>query len=97
MPVAQQIEPIPVLEPVRRTSSSPALSEGQIAEVVARLRQRFSPAQITSAELERRVRGFHSQFGPARIRTLVAILVERLARRSIEASTPASEATAAMR
>lgn len=98
MSIAQQTEPIPVTQPGRRTSPSLGLSEDkQIAEVVARLRQRFSPEQISSAELERRVRGFHRQFGTARVRTFVAILVERLARRSIEGPTSAPEATAEMR
>jgi hypothetical protein len=91
MTIARDIEPITV-------KSSPSLSdEKQIAEVVARLRRRFSAEQISSAELERRVRGFHRQFATARVRTFVAILVEHVARRSIETPAWAPEATAGMR
>jgi hypothetical protein len=98
MPIAQQIGPITVTEPDRHVSSSPSLSEDkQIAEVIARLRQRFSPEQISSAELERRVRGFHGQFAAARVRTFVAILVEIAARRLIEAPAWAPETTVGMR
>jgi hypothetical protein len=98
MSIAQQIEPMTVIEPDRRSHSSLSLSEDkQIAEVVARLRRRFSPEQISSAELERRVRGFHRQFATARVRTFVAILVEHGARGSIEDPAGASEAAAGMR
>jgi hypothetical protein len=98
MSIAQHTEPILVPEHRRRTLTSPAPPEDkQITEVIARLRQRFSPDQISSTELERRVRGFQRQFGAARIRTFVAIFVERLARRSIEAPMSAPEATAGMR
>jgi hypothetical protein len=98
MSIAQHTEPIPVTEDRGSTGSSPALPEDkQITEVIARLRQRFSPDQISSTELERRVRGFHRQFGTARIRTFVAILVERLARRSIETPTSTPTATTGTR
>jgi len=59
----------------------------QIAEIVERIEQRYPREQISRAELEGRVRGFYRQFGTARIRTFVAIFVERLVRRSIEGSS----------
>jgi hypothetical protein len=58
--------------------------DDQIAEIVGRIQQRFPREQISRAELEGRVRGFHRQFRTARIRTFVAVFVERLVRRSIE-------------
>jgi len=56
----------------------------QIAEIVGRLQQRYPREQISRADLEGRVRGFHRQFSTARIRIFVAVFVERLVRRSIE-------------
>ena len=60
------------------------LYDEQIAEIVSRLQQRYPREQVSQADLEGRVRGFHRQFSTARIRTFVAIFVERLVRRSIE-------------
>jgi hypothetical protein len=62
-----------------------ARDDMQINEIITRLRRRYPPERIPAAELDRRVRGFYRQFGDARVRTFVAILVERLARRLIEA------------
>jgi hypothetical protein len=45
-------------------------------------------ADALKRELDRRVRRFYRQFGSARVRTLVAILVERRVRRSIDALPP---------
>jgi len=56
----------------------------QIAEVTGRLRQRYPRDPISPADLQDRVRGFHRQFDTARIRTFVAVFVERLVQRSIE-------------
>jgi hypothetical protein len=56
----------------------------QIAEIAGRLQRRYPNEQISRADLEGRVRGFHRQFDTARIRTFVAVFVERLVRRSIE-------------
>jgi hypothetical protein len=60
------------------------LYDDQIADIVSRVQQRYKRDQISQAELEDRVRGFHRQFSTARIRTFVAIFVERLVRGSIE-------------
>lgn len=66
-------------------SAVAARDDKQINEIIARLGRRYPPEQISSTELERRVRGFYRQFGDARIRAFVAILVERRVRRSIDA------------
>jgi hypothetical protein len=68
-PISVQVEP---------------LYHEQIAEIVARVRQRYPREQISQAELDGRVRAFHRQFSAARIRTFVATFVERLVQRSIE-------------
>jgi hypothetical protein len=62
-------------------------SNEQIIEIVGRLQQRYPAQQTSRADLEGRVRGFYHQFDTARIRTFVAIFVERLVRRSIEQSS----------
>jgi hypothetical protein len=64
--------------------------DAQIDEIVGRLRRRYTLKQISPAELEGRVRGFYRQFDTARIRTFVAVFVERLARRSIEEPPPSA-------
>jgi len=83
---AQSGSPIPTsLDRVRL--DSPELEpvyDAQIAEIVGRLQRRYPREQISRADLEGRVRGFHRQFSTARIRTFVAVFVERLVRRSIE-------------
>jgi len=56
----------------------------QIAEIVGRLEQRYPGDQISRADLEGRVRGFHRQFNTVRIRSFVSVFVERLVRRSID-------------
>ena len=63
---------------------SPPGHDEQITEIVGRLQQRYSGEQISRAELERRVRDVHRQFNSARIRSFVAVFVERLVRRSID-------------
>jgi hypothetical protein len=64
----------------------------QIDEIVERLSLRFSPEQISEADLRGRVRGFYDQFARARVRTFIAIFVERYVRRSIEAPSLSSQA-----
>jgi hypothetical protein len=59
----------------------------QITEIVGRLQRHYPSEQISRAELEGRVRGFHRQFNTARIRTFIAVFVERLVRRSIDEPT----------
>jgi hypothetical protein len=59
----------------------------QITKIVDRLRKRYPAEQVSREDLESRVRGFYHQFDTARIRTFIAIFVERLARRSIEQSS----------
>jgi hypothetical protein len=59
----------------------------QIIEIVGRLQRRYPAERASRADLEGRVRGFYHQFDTARIRTFVAIFVERLVRRSIERSS----------
>jgi hypothetical protein len=61
----------------------------QIAEITDRLQRRYPTGEISPADLEGRVRGFHRQFDTARIRTFVAVFVERLVRRSIETPSAA--------
>lgn len=56
----------------------------QIAEITGRLQRRYPREPISPADLEGRVRAFHRQFDTARIRTFVAVFVERLVQRSIE-------------
>jgi len=68
-----------------------SLRDEQITEIIGRLRRRYPPERISRADLEERVRGAHHQFDAARIRTFVAVFVERLVRRSLEhpsAGTP---------
>jgi hypothetical protein len=57
----------------------------QVGEIVERLRRRYTRTQISIADLDRLVRGFYQQFESARVRTFVAIVVERLVRRTVEA------------
>jgi hypothetical protein len=78
--------PTPTLPGRARPDSSQVepVRDEQIAEIIGRIQQRYPHEQISQAELEGRVRGFHRQFSTARIRTFVAIFVERLVRRSIE-------------
>ena len=77
------------------TLQVPAYDE-QIAEIADRLQRRYPGERISRADLESRVRGFYRQFDTARIRTFVAVFVERLVRRSIEQpSAAASGAVAA--
>lgn len=60
-------------------------ADAQIDEIVERLKRRYTRDQISVADLQGRVRGFYGQYATARIRTFIAILVEALVRRSIEA------------
>jgi hypothetical protein len=91
MPTAQLVQPtsLPGLPTpfghVRADSAKdePPYDE-QIADIAGRLRRRYTNEQISQADLENRVRGFYRQFDTARIRTFVAVFVERLVRRSIE-------------
>jgi hypothetical protein len=59
--------------------------EKHVGEIVERLQRRYPRTQISIADLDRLVRGCYQQFESARVRTFVAILVERLVRRSFEA------------
>ncbi|WP_410626746.1 three-helix bundle dimerization domain-containing protein [Amycolatopsis sp. cmx-8-4] len=71
-------------------SAPPSGTEGrlrqtaEIGEIAARLRKRYPPSEISPADLTERVSGYHHRFDAARIRSYVPILVEHLARRSIE-------------
>ncbi|WP_328649128.1 hypothetical protein OHS58_18205 [Amycolatopsis sp. NBC_00348] len=56
----------------------------EIGEITARLRKRYPPSEISPADLAERVRVYHHRFDTARIRSYVPILVEHLARRSID-------------
>jgi hypothetical protein len=69
--------------PADSAKNEPPYDE-QIAEIAGRLQRRYPNEQISRADLEGRVRGFHRQFDTARIRTFVGVFVERLVRRSIE-------------
>nr|BFE74730.1 hypothetical protein GCM10020092_080310 [Actinoplanes digitatis] len=61
----------------------------QIGEIVGQLERRYTREQISSADLDSRVRGFYRDFAAARIRIFfVSIFVERLVRRSIETPLP---------
>jgi hypothetical protein len=75
---------------------SPTIGPGydeQVNEIVDRLRQRYSREEITPADLEGRVRGFYRRFETARVRTYVAVFVERLVRHSIDDPSPSKPAT----
>jgi hypothetical protein len=65
-------------------SPSFASPEQQIAEITGRLARRYPREQISRSDLETRVRRFYREFDTAHVRTFVAILVERLVRRSID-------------
>ena len=83
----------PPQDPMRVDSPSiERNNDEQIDEIVERLQPRYTREQISVADLESRVRGFYRQFDTARIRSFVAILVERLVRRSIEAPSPSPQA-----
>ena len=88
--VAQQVpaQPIaPDLGPVDSASgeaqSIQHAQNAQISEIVERLQWRYTREQISIADLNRRVNSVYRQFDAARVRNFVAILVERLVRRSI--------------
>jgi hypothetical protein len=87
---------LPILVPrgcvgIDSPTTGPA-HEKQVGETIERLQRRYTLTQISIADLDRLVRGFYRQFESARVRTFVAILVERLVRHSIEA--PAQRARA---
>lgn len=65
---------------------SPSFSspEQQIADIAGRLGRRYSREQISLVDLQTRVRDFYNGFDAVHVRTYVAILVERLVRRSID-------------
>ena len=64
--------------------------DDHIDEIVGRLERRYTRDQISSADLDRRVRGFYRDFATANIRTFVSIFVERLVRRSVETHSTTS-------
>lgn len=73
------------MEPGRLASPAMERSENdQIDEIISRLERRYTRDQISSADLNSRVRGFYRDFATARIRSFVSVFVERLVRRSIE-------------
>ncbi|MFB9696756.1 three-helix bundle dimerization domain-containing protein [Amorphoplanes digitatis] len=75
----------PGMEPGRLASPAMERSENdQIDEIISRLERRYTRDQISSADLNSRVRGFYRDFATARIRSFVSVFVERLVRRSIE-------------
>ena len=82
-------QPSPVPHDGARPDAAPIESSDheQIIEIVDRLQRRYPAERASRADLEGRVRGFYHQFDTARIRTFVAIFVERLVRRSIERSS----------
>jgi hypothetical protein len=59
-------------------------AKDQIAEITGRLERRYPPERISRSHLEARVQSADRQYDTARIRTFVAVLVERLVRRSVE-------------
>ncbi len=61
--------------------------DAQIEEIIDRLERRYTREQISSADLNSRVRRSYREFSTARIRKFVSIFVERLVRRSIEYPT----------
>jgi hypothetical protein len=67
--------------PVERDNAG---SDDQIAEITGRLERRYPPERISRSDLEARVRSAYKLFDTARVRTFVAVLVERLVRRSVE-------------
>jgi len=86
----QQALPIPPGTGSGRTAA-PIIGrtdDDQIDEIVGRLERRYTRDQISSADLDSRVRGFYLDFATARIRNFVSIFVERLVRRSIETPSP---------
>jgi hypothetical protein len=86
MRIVRPVPPLPAGPPARTAAA--ARDDKQINEITARLGRRFPPERISQTDLEGRVRRFYGQFRNARIRSFVAILVERLTRRSIEAQDP---------
>lgn len=56
----------------------------EIAGIVDRLQRRYPREVVSGLDLEGRVRGVYRQFDTTHLRTYVAVLVERLVRRSIE-------------
>ena len=79
---------LPTGVPGAHTTVEPdnAGSDDQIAEITGRLERRYPSEQISRSDLEARVRSAYRQFDTARIRTFVAVFVERLVRRSVEQS-----------
>ena len=77
---------LPTAVPGAHTAVEPdnAGSDNQIAEITGRLVRRYPSERISRSDLEARVRSAYRQFDTARIRTFVAVLVERLVRRSVE-------------
>ena len=76
--------PTSVAEARRGLERDDAGSEDQIAEIAGRLERRYPGGGISRSDLEGRARSVYRQFDKARIRTFVAVFVERLVRRSIE-------------
>ena len=58
--------------------------DAEIAGIVDRLQRRYPREVVSGLDLEGRVRGVYRQFETTHLRTYVAVLVERLVRRSIE-------------
>jgi hypothetical protein len=77
-------------EPRTAVERDKTSSEHQIAEIMRHLERRYPSERISRTDLEGRVRNVYRQFDAARIRTFVAVFVERLVRRSIE-HPPAAE------
>jgi hypothetical protein len=77
---------MPSVQLARKTSvqSEHVVDELLVAEMVERLRSRYPGAPVDRAVLEGVVREGYREFEAARIRTFVAVFVERRARRFLE-------------
>ena len=83
MPIDKRGLAVEQPSPLDNTADWPHQAD-EIGEITGRLRQRYSPSEISLGELAGRIRSYHHHFDKARIRSFVPILVENLTRRSIE-------------
>jgi hypothetical protein len=90
MTTSQHAQPTgPVAARVDLPSAQAARRERLIGEITDRLAVRFPNA--TRHELEDRVRQAYTQFSTSRVQDYLAILVERLVRRSLQEPGPRTE------
>jgi hypothetical protein len=92
MTTSQPAEPArTVASPVDLTPEQAVRRERLIGEITDRLAVRFPKA--TRSELDDRIRQAYTRFSTSRVQDYLAILVERLVRRSMEESGPARQPT----